>query len=117
MKKLLVLVMVLAVSTSASYGASFWGSLKKAFRQDVKAAKQEIRADIENSKKAQSEAEAARKKEALKEVNAKIDAVNKEMKAVKNDKNITETQRVIKTRALQKQKDFYNKQKKDIQKW
>jgi hypothetical protein len=109
--------MVLAVSTSASYGASFWSSLRNAFRQDIKATKQAIKTDIENSKKAQAKANEARKKESLKEVNAKIDALNKEMRAVKADKNITETERVIRTRALQKQIDLYKKQKKDIQKW
>ena len=62
MKKLLVLIMVLAISTSASNAASFWSSLRNAFRQDVKSTKQAIRADIETSKKEQAEAVAARKR-------------------------------------------------------
>lgn len=117
MKKILVLIMALVVSTSASYAASFWSSVKNAFRQDVKATKQAIKTDINNSKNAQSQAAAARKKESLQEINNRLSVLNKEMKTVKNDKNITETERVIRTKALQKQIDFCNKQKKEIQKW
>ena len=117
MKKLLTLITVLAVTASASYATSFWGSVRDAFRQDVKETKQAIKADIENSKKEHAAEEAARKKEALKEVNDKLTTLNKEMKAVKTDKNITETERTIKIKLLQKQIDFANKQKKDIQNW
>ena len=117
MKKLLTLIMVLAVTSSAAYASSFWGSVKDAFRQDVNATKQAIRADIENSKKEQAAESAARKREALREVNTNLYNLNKEMRAVKYDKNISETERVIKMRILQKQIDFCNKQKKDIQKW
>lgn len=108
--------MALAISTSASYAASFWSSIKNAFRQDVKATKQAIKTDINNSKNAQAQAAAARKKESIKEINNQLSVLNKEMKTVKNDKNITETERVIRTRALQKQIDFYNNRKKELQK-
>ena len=117
MKKILVLIMALVVSTSASYAASFWSSIKNAFKQDVKATEQAIKTDIQNSKNAQTQAAATRKKEALKEVNDKISALNKDMKTVKNNKNITETERTIRINALQKQIDLYNKEKKEIQKW
>ena len=121
MKKLLTLIMVLAITSSATYASSFWKELKNSFRQDVKATKQAIRADIENSKKEQEQAQATaaatRKREALKEVNTNLYNLNKEMRTVKADKNISETERVIKVRILQKQIDFCNKQKKDIQKW
>ena len=121
MKKLLVLITVLAISSSATYASSFWGSVRDAFRQDVKATKQAIRADIEKSKieqeKAQAQEKATRKRDALKEVNTNLSNLNKEMRTVKADKNISETERVIKVRLLQKQIDFCNKQKKDIQKW
>ncbi len=121
MKKLLSIIMVLAVTSSATYASSFWKDLKNSFRQDVKATKQAIRTDIENSKKEQEKAQiaatAARKREALKEVNTNLYNLNKEMRTVKADKNISETERVIKVRLLQKQIDFCNKQKKDIQKW
>ena len=121
MKKLLTLIMVLAVSSSATYASSFWKDLRNSFRQDVKATKQAIRADIEKSKIEQEQAQAAatatRKREALKEVNTNLYNLNKEMRTVKADKNISETERTIKVRILQKQIDFCNKQKKDIQKW
>ncbi len=121
MKKLLTLIMVLAVTSSATYASSFWKDLRNSFKQDVKATKQAIRADIEKSKieqeKAQAQEKATRKREALKEVNTNLYNLNKEMRTVKADKNISETERVIKVRILQKQIDFCNKQKKDIQKW
>ncbi len=121
MKKLLTLIMVLVVSSSATYASSFWKDLRNSFRQDVKATKQAIRADIENAKaeqeKAQAQEKAAKKKASLKEVNDRKTALNKEMKEVKSDKNISETERTIKVKLLQKQIDFCNKQKKDIQKW
>ena len=121
MKKLLTLIMVLAVSSSATYASSFWKEVRNSFRQDVKATKQAIRADIEKSKieqeKAQAQEKAAKKKASLKEVNDRKTALNKEMKEVKSDKNISETERTIKVKLLQKQIDFANKQIKDIQKW
>lgn len=117
MKKLLVLFMALVISSSASYASSFWKSFKNAVKQDARATRQAIKTDINNSKKEQAEITAARKKESLKEVNNNINSLNKEMVAVKNDKNISETERTIKVRLLQKQINFYNKQKKEIQKW
>ena len=109
MKKLLTLIMVLAVTSSAS--------LRNAFRQDVQSTKQAVKADIEKSKKEQAAQTAANKQKSLKEVNARLTALNKEMKEVKADKNITETERTIKVNILQKQIDFANKQKQNIQKW
>ncbi len=117
MKKLLTLIMILAVSSSATYASSFWKDLKNSFRQDVKATKQAVRADIENAKKEQAAEAAANKKAALKEVNDRKIALYKEMREVKADKNISETERTIKVRLIQKQIDFANKQIKDIQKW
>ena len=127
MKKILTLIIVLALSTSASYAITFGQALRNAFRQDVKNVKTEvkntnkeikkqIKTDIDNAKKAQTEAEKARKKAALKEINAKISDLNKEMKAVKSDKNMTETERLIRTSAIQKQIDYYKKQKSSLQK-
>ena len=101
MKRLLAIVMLLAVSSSASYAAGFWSSIRDAFRRDVKETKQAIKTDYENSKKEQAEANAAKKKEALNEVNAKLNTLNNEMKAVKADKNITETERTIKVKLIQ----------------
>ena len=117
MKKLLALIMIFAVTSSASYAASFWQELKNSFKKDVNATKQAIKTDINNTKKEQAAERAAQKKASLKEVNDKLTALNKEMKTVKADKNITETERTIKIKLLQKQIDFYKKEKQDIQKW
>ena len=117
MKKLLTLIMILAVSSSATYASSFWKDVRNSFRQDVKATKQAVRADIENSKKEQAAETAAKKKASLKEVNDRKAALNKEMREVKADKTISETERTIKVKLLQKQIDFANRQIKDIQKW
>ena len=51
----------------------------------------------------------------MKQINGKLDELNKEMTAVKADKNITETERTLKVRTLQRQIDFYNNQKKALQ--
>ena len=117
MKKLLALIMIFAVTSSASYAASFWQELRNSFKKDVNATKQAIKTDINNTKKEQAAEKAARKKASLKEVNDRLTALNKEMKEVKADKNISETERTIKVKLLQKQIDFANKQIKDIQKW
>ncbi len=121
MKKLLTLIMILDVSSSATYASSFWKDVKKSFRQDIKATKQAVRADIKNSREEQKKAYAAEiaanKQKSLKEVNDRKAALNKEMKAVKADKTISETERTIKVNLLQKQINFANKQIKDIQKW
>ena len=121
MKKLLTLIMILAVSSSATYASSFWKDVRNSFRQDIKATKQAINTDIENAKKAQEKEQAAQtaanKQKSLKEVNDRKAALNKEMKEVKADKTISETERTIKVKLLQKQIDFANKQIKDIQKW
>ena len=84
---------------------------KKEIRNIKKDIKKQVKTDIENSRKAQAEAEAARKKQAISEINSKIAILNKEKKAVKSAKNITETERTIRTRALQRQIDYYNRQK------
>ena len=40
MKKLSVLIMILAVTSSASYASSFWKELNNSFKKDVNATKQ-----------------------------------------------------------------------------
>ena len=117
MKKLLTLIMILVLSSSASYAASFWSSLKDAFRRDVNTTKQAINTDIENAKKEQAAQTVANKRKSLKEVNDRKAALNKEMREVKADKTISETERTIKLKLLQKQIDFANRQINDIQKW
>ena len=46
----------------------------------------------------------------IKELDAKVKSLEKELKAVKNNKNMTNTEKTIKSRALERQINFYNKQ-------
>ena len=101
-------------------------SVKNSVKSDIKAAKKEVKdtknsvknqvkQDIENAKKAQTQAATAKKTEKLNQINSKLTELNKEMTTIKNDKNITETERTLRTRALQRQIDWYNKQKAALQ--
>ena len=101
-------------------------STKKAIKSDIKAAKTEakntrksfrnaVKQDIENSTKAQTEAATAKKTEKLNQINSKLTQLNKELTNVKSSKEITETERTLRTRALQRQIEFYNKQKAALQ--
>lgn len=127
MKKILTLGVILALSTSISLAASNYSSaLKNAIKQDIEVQKQEaknynasvkeaIKKDIE-AKKAVSEnakvkAAQAKKAEKLKEINAKITELNKEKASIQANKNITYTEKTFKTKAIDKQLEYYNKQK------
>ncbi len=138
MKKIFTLLFALSLITNASLAATSYGtSLKNAVKQDFAAAKSDIKTtakdvktavkkdisdtktavkkDIENEKKAQASTAAAKKAEKIKQIDSKLTSLNKEMASVKADKNITETERTLKTRTLQRQIDFYNNQKKALQ--
>ena len=127
MKKILTIALVLTISTSLSYAAnSFSSSLKSAVKQDiantksavksdVNSVKSAVKQDIENQKKAQESTAAAKRAEKIAQINSKLDELNKELKAAKTDKTITETERVLKVRTIQRQIEFYNNQKKALQ--
>ena len=83
----------------------------KSFKKDIK---NQFKADLENSKKLQAEAEAARKNEIIKDIDTKLNGLNKELETVKNAQNITETERTIRMRLLQNQIKYYNKQKTSL---
>ena len=129
MKKMLTLAMVLALFAPASF-AGFGSSLKNAVKSDVKATKTAVKSDvkatktgiknavktdIENSKKAQTAAATAKKTEKLNKINSKLTELNNELTTVKNSKELTETEKTIRTRAIQRQIEFYNKQKAALQ--
>ncbi len=101
-------------------------NFKNAVKSDIKETKQEIKdtrksirnqikSDIEESKKAREAEAAARKKEAIKNIDSNIKTLKKELNTVKKDKNISETERVVRTRAIEKQIKYYNKQKAALQ--
>ena len=105
MKKILTLLLLISMSTSISLAASSFGStVKNAVKQD-----------IVNQKQAQTNTAAAKKEEKIKQIDTKLSDLNKELSSVKNDKSITETERTLKTKTLQRQIDFYNNQKKALQ--
>ncbi|MBQ7287669.1 MAG: hypothetical protein IJW73_07920 [Candidatus Gastranaerophilales bacterium] len=127
MKKFLTLGMVLALSTSMTLAASSYGdAFKKAVKQDIATMKQEakdynksvkesFKKDLEAKAKAKEEAKTkaikAKKAEDLKEVNSKIAELNKERAAIQANKNMTFTEKTLKTKAIDKQLEYYNKQK------
>ena len=121
MKKILTIAMVLILSTSTSFAAtSFAASLKNAIKTDYRntkaSFKSAIKSDINNAKKENEQAAAAKKAEKLKQINAKLDELNKEMNTVKNMKyGITESERTLRINILQRQINFYNKQKAALQ--
>lgn len=116
MKRILTLAMVLALSGSMTFAATNFGaSVKNAVKQDIKNTrtdiKKSVQQDIDNKKQEQTAASTAKKQEKIKQIDAKLKELNKEMATVKNDKKITETERTLKTRSIQRQIDFYTKQK------
>ena len=127
MKKILTLLLLISMSTSISLAASSFGSTvknavkqdivntKSAVKSDVNTVKNAVKQDIVNQKQAQTNTAAAKKEEKIKQIDTKLSDLNKELSSVKNDKSITETERTLKTKTLQRQIDFYNNQKKALQ--
>ena len=121
MKKILTIAMVLALSTSMSFAATSFGkSFKQAVKSDYQntknSYKKAIKTDLENAKKENTAVSQAKKDEKLKQINTKLTELNKEMNTVKNQKDgITESERTLRMNLLQRQIDFYNKQKAALQ--
>ena len=112
MKRILTLSLILALSTGISFGATNYGkSLKNAVKQDIQATKDAVKKDADEKAKANQSANEAKKAEKIKQIDEKIDALNKEKKNVQNSKTMTETEKTIKTRSLERQIEFYEKQK------
>ena len=129
MKKILSLSILLALTTGASFAASDFGkSLKNAVKSDIQTMKNNakqtnsdlknaVKADIE-AKKAEAKAqqlanqkEAAAKKEAkIKEVEKQISALKKELNEVNSSTTITRTEKTLRTKAINKKIEIYNKQ-------
>jgi hypothetical protein len=126
MKKILITTLALTMISALSYADNSFGtSLKNAVKQDISATKSSVKStvtdiktaakqDVENAKQEQATTAAAKKAEKLKQIDAKLDSLNEELTVVKNDKGITETERTLKSRTLQRQIDFYNNQKKAL---
>ena len=126
MKKALTLLFALTLMTNLSFAAnSFSSAVKNAVKQDIKNTKTAVKTtvkdtktavkqDIANQQQEQRTTAAAKKAEKIKQIDTKLQDLNKEMTSVKQDKNITETERTLKTKTLQRQIDFYNNQKKAL---
>ena len=124
MKKILTTVLLLSVMRWTSFAATT--SLKSAIKQDfqnmktdvkttTKDVKTAVKQDIANEKQAHENTAKAKKAEKIKMINVKLEELNKEMTLVKNDKTITETERTLKIRTLQRQINLYEQQKKALQ--
>ncbi len=123
MKKILTALMVLSLSTSMTLAASTYGTnLKNAIKKDYQqtksnikqendALKNSIKQDMQKKQDAKNAQAAAKKQEKIKQIDNKLNELNAEMKRVKADKTITETERTLKTSSLQRQINMYNKQK------
>ena len=126
MKKILTLSMVLALSCSVSFAAGFGASLKQAIKSDVEATKADfkeaVKKDVE-AKQAENKAKADakikkyadKKAERIEQYNKKLNELNAQLKEVEKSKTMTNTEKTIKTKAIKRQIEFYNKQKAAIQ--
>ena len=121
MKKIFTLLTILALSTTMSYAASNFGkSLGNAIKADVnnttKTFKNAVKADVNNAKKQNTAETTAKKQAKLKEINTKLDALNKEKQEISSKTyGITESERSLRLNVIQRQIDFYNKQKAALQ--
>ncbi len=112
MKKIFTLLTILALTTSVSFANSFTNAVKTDFRNAKNDVKSAVKADVNNAKQQHNNAAAAKKAEKLKQINSKLEELNKEYNTVKNQKyGITESERSLRLNVLQRQIDFYNKQK------
>ncbi len=133
MKKLLALSVILALSTSMTLAATSYGTaLKNAIKQDIETTKKEAKsynASLKEAAKKDMEAKAAVNKKALeekaaanqkaaeakkagtiKELNAKIAELNKQKATIQSAKNMTYTEKTLKTKLINDQLNYYNAQ-------
>ena len=122
MKKTLVLAVILAFSANLTFGATTYTSaLKDAIKKDVEASKTEaknykqsvkeaIKKDMEAKAKANTSASEAKKAEKVKQLEAKLAELKKEKEAISKSKEMTYTEKTLRTKNVDKQIEFYNKQ-------
>lgn len=119
MKKLMALLTIATLSATIAYGATNeWTTFKNNVKKDIQntnaSLKEAVKKDVEANKKAKEDAIKAKKTEKINEINKKIAELNKELATVKNAKDMTYTEKTIKTRAIEKQLEYYNNQKADL---
>ena len=144
MKKILTFSAVLMLSTClVCNAASYADAFKKAVKQDIQASKQEvsklreaakkdmeasrqeaknikadykeaIKKDIEAKKQENIKVQEAKKQAKIKEIDSKVNAINKEIASINANKNMTNIEKTIKINALNKQIKFYQDQKEAL---
>lgn len=116
MKKIFLTLMALSLCTSISFAATTYGTnVKNAIKQDIQQTKASVKKDIQTKQDANNAQATAKKQEKIKQIDTKLNELNAEMKKVKADKTITETERTLKTTSLQRQINMYTKQKQALQ--
>ena len=73
-----------------------------------------MEAKAKANENAKTKALEAKKAEKLKEINSKIAELNKEKADIQASKNMTYTEKTFKTKAIEKQLEYYNKQKDSL---
>ena len=121
MKKIFTLIALGTFMGTMAFGANNeWANFKNSVKQDIKTTnaslKEAVKKDIEANKKAQQDAVSAKKTEKINEIKTKIANLNKELTTIKNNTEMTYTEKTLKTRAIEKQIEYYNKQLTDLQK-
>ena len=115
MKKLFTLFAIFALTTSFTYAVTFGDNLKNSIKSDISKTKSDfksaVKADMENAAKANNSAAAAKKQQKIKEIDAKLKSLNSELAQIKKDKSITETERMLKSSRVQRQINYYQKQR------
>lgn len=122
MKKLLMitfLVVFCAGAINAEVLSDSW-KIKEAVKKDTQATttslKKAIKTDIKDKTKEEASVPAAKKAEKMAEIDKKLKELNAELKRVKNDKTMTETERALKIKGIQHKIDIYAKQKAALSK-
>ncbi len=118
MKKVLTLTMVLTLLCGMSFASKApINALKNAVKQDIQNTKQvtkdAIKQDLEAKNKANTEAANAKKAQKIKQIDAKLADLNAQKEKIEKS-NITQTEKVLKTRPIERQIEFYTKQKEAL---
>lgn len=125
MKKILSLTLLFALTTSISMAGTL-NTIKNSVKADAKSiaasvksdakatatsVKKAAKTDIQNKMTEKTAKANEDKKTKLSEIETKITDLNKKLSTVKSDKNITETERTLKTKVLNEQIKALEKQK------
>ena len=122
MKKLLTIMLSMVLRIGIASASTFSNAVKStgnAVKSDVKSTansvKNAAKTDLQN-KQAKKTSKVQQKREAkIKKLDNKLAKLNKKMNNVKNDKTITETERVIKMKKIQSEINVVKQEKAALQ--